>query len=279
MRSTDPRLPHAEALIREYDMLPPGSGVLCAVSGGADSICLLHWLSRREDITVAAAHYNHHLRGQESDRDEAFVRALCQSWNIPLSIGHGDVRSEAGRLGQGLEETGRTLRYTFLIQTAMELGTDVIATAHNADDNAETVLLHLLRGSGLHGLTGIAPLRNLSGPSQRPRLLIHPLLTTSRADIEAYLNEYGLSHVEDSSNAGDAFARNRVRHRLLPLMEEMNPGFTARLTQSIPRLRREDDYMNAQAFSAARQARWEDDDRLVIPTGAISGLPAALAPR
>ena len=139
------------------DLLPPGSRVLCAVSGGADSMCLLHLLSQRKDLSLVAAHFNHQLRGEESDRDEAFVREVCGEWRIPLTVGRGDVNAFAMREKLSLEEAGRTLRYAFLSQAAEMEGCDLIATAHNADDNAETMLLSLIRGTGLTGLTGIPP--------------------------------------------------------------------------------------------------------------------------
>ena len=171
----------AQALTREYAMLAPGNHILCAVSGGADSVCLLHWLKGRaaeDGFTLTAAHFDHRLRGAESHRDAAFVEELCRAWKVPCAVGHGDVSGEAQRRGAGIEETARALRYDFLERTAEELGADLIATAHNANDNVETMLLHLVRGSGLQGLTGIRP---------RQGKRIRPLLTTTRAEILAYL--------------------------------------------------------------------------------------------
>ena len=148
-----------KALTTEYDMLPRGGRVLCAVSGGADSICLLHLihcLSADGDFQVYAAHYHHGMRGADADADAAFVEAFCRERNIPCVVERGDVYGEARRRGLGVEETGRLLRYEFLHRTAERLGCNRIATAHNADDNLETLLLHLTRGAGLHGLAGIA---------------------------------------------------------------------------------------------------------------------------
>ena len=183
-----------EQLIRDLELLPRGRTVLCAVSGGADSICLLHalyHLRSRLGFSLAAAHYDHQLRGDASRRDAAFVAQfveLCCGAErlgdgtllpaVPLFTGSGDVKGEAERRGTGLEETARDMRYAFLRQAAREAGADVIATAHTADDNVETILFHLARGSGLRGLTGIQPVRGD---------LIRPLLTTSRGEIEAYL--------------------------------------------------------------------------------------------
>ena len=178
------------ALIETYGMIPPGSTVLCACSGGADSVYLLHrlyLLRERMGFRLAAAHYNHQLRGEESRRDEAFVRRFVAQWcgpaqvdghelpGVPLYVGRGDVAAQAGELGRGLEETAREMRYAFLRETAAELGGALIATAHTADDNGETILLHLLRGSGLRWRTGIRPVRDG---------LIRPMLTTTRDPVQ-----------------------------------------------------------------------------------------------
>lgn len=253
----------------QISLLPPGSRVLCAVSGGVDSMCLLHLLSQREELSLVCAHFNHQLRGEESDRDEAFVRDMCKQWNIPLTVGRGDVEAFARREKLSLEEAGRTLRYAFLYQAAEEELCDWIATAHNAEDNAETLLLHLLRGSGLNGLTGISPQRGK---------LVRPLLTTSRKEIEAYLIQHDIPHREDSTNADDAYTRNRVRHQLLPLLEEMNPGFVRRLTSAIPRLRADNDYLNDLARQLLTKTEHREDG-LVLPAALLSQAPAPVASR
>ena len=259
-------------LTTEYDMLPQGARVLCAVSGGADSICLLHLLhamSAEGDFTVAAAHYHHGMRGAAADSDAAFVEAFCKERNIPCVIEQGDVYGEAERRGLGVEETGRQLRYEFLRRTAAELGCDRIATAHNADDNLETLLLHLVRGAGLHGLAGIPPRRGD---------IVRPLLTTSRADIEAYLEEHKLSHVEDCTNSDDSYARNRIRHQVVPVLRQLNPRLTESAAETMGYLRADNDFLNAQAAAACSHARWAEDD-LVIEARYIAELPSAIAPR
>lgn len=261
-----------KTLTAEYDMLPRGGRVLCAVSGGADSICLLHLLhnlSEEGGFTVAAAHYHHGMRGEAADSDAAFVEAFCKERNIPCVIERGDVYGEAERRGLGVEETGRQLRYEFLRRTAAELGCDRIATAHNADDNLETLLLHLVRGAGLHGLAGIPPRRGD---------IVRPLLTTSRAAIEAYLEEHELSHVEDCTNSDDSYARNRIRHQVVPVLRQLNPRLTESAAETMGYLRADNDFMNAQAAAACSHARWAEDD-LVIEARYIAELPSAIAPR
>ena len=265
-------LEQVKALTTEYDMFPRGGKVLCAVSGGADSMCLLHlaWsMAEAGGFQVAAAHYHHGMRGAAADADAAFVETFCKERNISCVVERGDVYGQAQRLGLGVEETGRRLRYEFLRRTAEELGCNRIATAHNADDNLETLLLHLVRGAGLHGLAGIPPRRGE---------IVRPLLTTSRLDIEAYLAEHGLTHVEDCTNADESYARNRIRRQVVPVLRQLNPRLTESAAETMGYLRSDNDYLNAQAAAACAHARWAEDD-LVIEARYIAQLPAAIAPR
>lgn len=251
------------------DLLPPGSRVLCAVSGGADSMCLLHMLSRRKDISLTAAHFNHQLRGEESDRDEAFVRDLCAQWNIPLTVGRGDVKAFSERESLSLEEGGRILRYAFLEAAAQTEGCDLIATAHNADDNLETMLLNLTRGAGLSGLAGIPPQRGN---------IVRPLLSVTRREIEDYLRLYSLPHVEDSTNADETYSRNKMRRQVLPLLEEFNPALRKNSIDAIRYLRADNDYLDALASDLSKKAVVEDDT-VVLPAILISGSPRPVAIR
>ncbi len=201
-------------------MLSAGDRVLVALSGGADSMCLLSSLwenSEKLGITVCAAHFNHRLRGEESERDARFAGEQCAQRNIPFLCGSGDVSAEAEKSRRSLEETAREMRYAFLSEAAEKLSCNVIATAHNADDNAETVLLNLTRGSGAKGLSGIPVIRGN---------IVRPLLMNTREEIEAYLEEKNIPHVEDSSNASDDYTRNLIRHRVMPVLKAINPSFS-----------------------------------------------------
>lgn len=224
--------------------LQPGDRVIVALSGGGDSMALLHAvcsLASALDITVSAAHFNHGLRGEEAQRDEAFVQNYCRSMEIPLTVGHGDVRTYAKTHGIGLEEAARTLRYEFLKNICPVAK---ILTAHTAQDNVETLLMHLLRGTGLHGLTGIPPQR---GP------LLRPMLDVTRQEVAAYLSAHQIPHVEDSTNALDNCVRNRLRHHVLPDLEQENPVLAQSVSRLCDNLRLEDDFMQQQASTALEQ--------------------------
>lgn len=218
------------AFLKEQVLLSPGDRVIAAVSGGADSVAMLFALYLLRDelgITLEAAHFNHHLRGAESDRDEAFVTDFCGRYDIPLHLGSG--RIVPGK--KGLEAAARDARYAFLRRLPGK-----VATAHTADDNAETVLMRLIRGTGLKGLGAIAP---VSGN------VIRPMLTVTRDDVEAFLEEYALPHVEDSSNGTDDFLRNRIRHGILPLMRAENPRIGENLSAMALLLRQDEACLQA----------------------------------
>ena len=220
------------AFIREHAMVQPGDTVICAVSGGADSMALLWAMSLLKDklgIRLEAAHFNHHLRGEESNRDAAFVKDFCNAHQIPVHMGEGSV--QAGE--KGLEAAARNARYAFLQSLSGK-----IATAHTADDNAETLLMHLIRGTGLKGLGGIAPIREN---------LIRPMLTVTRQEVLAFLAKENISYVTDSSNETDAFLRNRIRHHVMPLLKQENPSLSQNLSATALRLRQDEEALDALA--------------------------------
>lgn len=253
----------------------PGAGqrVLCAVSGGLDSMCLLHMLDewcRRRDGQVIAAHFNHQLRGAEADRDEAFVREMCAKWSIPLTAGRGDVRAFAQREGLSLEEAARTLRYAFLRRVAEAEGCERIYTAHHADDNAETVLLNLVRGTGLRGLAGMDWRR---GP------LFRPLLAAAREELAEYAAQWDVPHVEDGTNADSgAASRNFLRLRVMPLLKELNPRAAEHISQTAGQLRTVDRTLEEEA--RRRTARAEvRKGRVSLPVEDLEDAPEAVRPR
>ena len=221
--------------LREHAMVQPGDTVICAVSGGADSMALLwcmYLLKDKLQIDLQAAHFNHNLRGEESDRDAAFVAAFCEKHGIVCHVGSGRV--QAGE--KGLEAAARNARYGFLQSLPGK-----IATAHTADDNAETLLMHLMRGTGLKGLGGIAPVREN---------LIRPMLTVTRQEVLEFLKNENIPYVNDSSNDTDAYLRNRIRHHVMPLLQEENPCIGKNLSATALRLRQDEQALDAMAEPA-----------------------------
>ena len=224
--------------IRQEKMLSPGDRVICAVSGGADSMALLlamYLLKDKFSIDLAAAHFNHGLRGEESDRDEAFVASFCDRFDIPLYRGSGQVTAGP----KGLEAAAREARYAFLRSLP-----GIVATAHTADDNAETVLMHLVRGTGLRGLGGITPVSDG---------LIRPMLTVTRKQVLAFLEEYHISCCHDSTNDSDAFLRNRLRHHVMPLLLAENPSLPENLSQMALRLRQDEEVLAQLTVTPERE--------------------------
>ncbi|MBR4910660.1 MAG: tRNA lysidine(34) synthetase TilS [Clostridia bacterium] len=200
--------------INDFCLLNGVKTVAVALSGGADSVALLNSLLSLKDeygIEVFAAHYNHRLRGAESDADESFVKALCDKLGVKLFTGDGDVAAFAKQNKLGIELAARQMRYAFF----EGLAADAVATAHTASDNLETVIFNLTRGSALDGLCGIPPKRDR---------YIRPLILCTREEIEKYCSDNGLTYVTDSSNLTDDYARNRIRHKVIPVLKEINPA-------------------------------------------------------
>ncbi len=232
--------------VRTYAMLSPGERVVVGLSGGADSVCLLHLLLSLRDalqLTVEAVHVNHGIRGEEAARDERFCASLCEKWNVKLTVVRCDVPNVCEATGEGTEECARRLRYEALLHAAGKNAK--IATAHNADDNAETVLLHLTRGAGLRGLCGIPPVRGR---------IIRPLLFCTRTQIEAYCRENALQFVTDSTNFCTDYSRNRVRSEVMPILKALNPAVLEAVSRMTAHLREDAAFINACADSAAKSA-------------------------
>lgn len=209
--------------IRVNHLIPSGEKILVAFSGGVDSTVLLTCMVRTSSllgVTVCAAHFNHMLRGEEADRDERFCAETAGKLAVCFYAGRGDVRMESRVSGKGLEETARDLRYKFLNETAESSKCKWILTAHNSDDNAETVLFHIIRGCSVKGLRGIPVVRGN---------IVRPLLPFTRAEIEAYARALNLIWVTDSTNFSSEYARNYIRNVILPEMRHINPAVSKAL--------------------------------------------------
>ena len=255
------------ASLREHEMLQGADRVVCALSGGADSVCLadvMLSLAPELDVRVECAHFNHRLRGEESQRDEDFVRAWCEERTVPCHFASGDAAAYGRDNDMSVEEAARTLRYAFL-ESLGDSGTR-IATAHQADDQAETVLMNLIRGSGLKGLGGIPPVRGR---------VIRPLLTVTRQEVLIYLHEHQLRFVEDSSNADVSFRRNKLRHEVLPLLRELNPAFSQACGRTARLLREDEALLSSMAEGAVTQEG--GDSLLSVPE--LLSMPGPLAAR
>lgn len=230
----------------KYNLFTHGAEIIVALSGGADSMALLSCLLElREEygLKISAAHVNHCLRGEDADNDEEFVTRFCFSVNVPLHVLRADVRREAEKTGEGSEECGRRIRYEFfesLSETAL------IATAHNLNDQAETVLMHLIRGCSLNGLCGI--------PWKRDRI-IRPLLGCTREEIEAYCAKKKLSFVTDKTNNENLYRRNRIRHDILPLFLNENPAFLNQINRMTKTFCEEEEFLNSQTQNVLSSAK------------------------
>ena len=253
----------------KYNMFPSDGIVLCAVSGGKDSMYLLfrlRGLASEYGFEICCAHFNHCLRGDESDRDQKFVEDICKSLGIPCHVGSGDVALFAKEKCLSIEEAARTLRYEFLENTADRIGAKRIATAHTADDNIETILFNLARGTGLKGLCGIPPVRGR---------IIRPMLQITTDEVLSYLKENNIPHVEDSTNLQDEYTRNRIRHRIVPELKNINDGFSENIIRSISNLRDDEAYLSAIAQSFVN----ENFKGNTVSASTFSALPKSMSSR
>lgn len=227
-----------KAAIEKYAMIKNGDVVCCALSGGADSVAMLVSLSELSaelDFSLSAVHINHLLRGGESDRDENFCKELCGKMNVPLTVIRRDAAAFSHSLGVSVETGAREMRYEIF----ESLPADKICTAHNLDDNAETLIFRMARGTGLRGLCGIPPVRGK---------IIRPLLFCSRKEIEAFLAARGQDFVTDSTNLADNYARNKIRHGIIPVMSEICGGFPDNVTRLTLSLSEDEDFLHSTAL-------------------------------
>ncbi len=229
--------------IDRHRLLSPGDTVVVGCSGGADSVallCVLHALGYR----CVAAHCNYHLRGEESNRDMRHVEALAGRLGVDLCVRDFDVDARRASTGESLEMACRELRYAWFEELADRERAAAVAVAHHREDQADTFFLNLLRGTGLRGLGGMAPRRGR---------VVRPLLDCTRAEIESYIHALGESWVDDSTNAGCDFARNRLRHRLLPLLDELRPGAVEYVVAAMERLREAGSFVADAARAAVER--------------------------
>ncbi len=260
--------------IERYRLLPPGARVLVAASGGADStalVCLLNELAPRLGVALAGlAHFNHSMRGAASDEDEAFCRGLAESFRVPFEVGRGDVRAAAAELKASVEDAGRRLRYRFLEEARLRLEATHVAVGHTRDDQAETLLLNLLRGAGTRGLGGMRPARGA---------VVRPLLECSHRELTEWLAERRVAYREDESNRDRRFSRNRLRHDVLPAIELAFPGAAEALSRAAGLARSDADYLDALAERALGAIDRSGPGRTVFDAAALCELPDALGRR
>lgn len=280
--------------IAVHDLLARGETVVLGLSGGPDSLCLLHVLrdlSGECGVQIHAAHLNHAIRGPEADDDARWVSELCARWQVPITVQRTDVPALAKRSRLAIEEAARQARYVFLGDVAREVGSHTVAVAHNADDQVETVLMHLMRGTGIAGLRGMRPASWLDElrlgaarkcpeptPAARERQrLIRPLLEVPRAMVEAYCREQGLEPRFDCSNLDTTYYRNRLRHELLPLLSTYNPSIRSVLANMADVVAA--DY---EVLRGAIQAAWqktvlcESSSQIVFDLTGMRALPVGL---
>ena len=264
----------AQFIIR-YIMLRQGARVGVAVSGGADSVCLLHALAElapRWGASLSVLHLNHRLRGEESDRDEQFVRELAARLGLPATVRNWECPPAGGSESANLEEAAREARLAFFSDTIASGALDLVATGHTKSDQAETVLFRFLRGAGTAGLAGIRPVTSTG--------LVRPLLAVDRAEVEAFLTERGIAWRDDATNASPRFARNRIRHTLLPqLAREWNPAIADALADTADWALAEESYWEAEIARLETLIAPDAERALLIRCQDLQEQPVAAARR
>lgn len=270
--STGSLLRTVRRAISRHSMLTSGDRVLAAVSGGPDSVALLHLLLKlapEYDLSLGVAHLNHGLRGADSDRDADFTAEMARRRGLPFHSGRRDVENLRRAEKLSPEEAARKVRREFLLEVKRNEGYDRLALGHHADDNAELVLMRLIQGSGTAGTAGMAPV----GPDG----IIRPLLSATRAEIEAFLDAEGIPRVADASNAENRFPRNRIRNRLLPLLrDEFNPAAAAALNRYAKIRRDEEEWLSLLTEDlAGRCTLRSEENSEILSVPALRDLPAA----
>jgi len=243
--------------VKVHDLLPQGSSVLVAVSGGADSVCLfdlVRTVAPRFGLTLVGFHMNHQLR-PGADSDERFVRGLFERAGVEAAVVRHDVAAYARRHKLGVEEAGRELRYAEMSRAALKHKCSRVCLGHNANDNLETMLLNLVRGTGVSGLSGIPVRRGI---------FVRPMIDIERADILRYLGSRGLTWVEDESNASTEFSRNFLRLELVPKLVELNPAAVRNARRAAELVSEEDSYLDTLAAAALRRVAKHRKERVLV---------------
>jgi len=256
-----------QSTIQKYKLIKKGEKIIVALSGGIDSMTLLHVLLKLSPIystELIAAHFNHGIRGEESDRDEHFVRNVCKKWNVELIVGKGKIKSEKGK---GLEEAARRARYEFLKNVLQERAAQKVAVAHTKTDSVETFLMRLIRGASPYGLRGIPPKRGE---------IIRPFIEISREEIENYAEKEKIPFVVDSTNQDIAIFRNWVRHKLIPILKEKNPKIEEALYRLMEIWQKESELLEEKAGQIVKTSLKKDKEGFLLDAQKISYLPEAL---
>lgn len=246
-------LPKQLFRVSDLSGLPEDTPILVAFSGGADSSALLHMLvnqSKKTGATIYAAHVNHSIRGEEADRDEAFCRSTAKQLGVPIFVLHADVPREASKTGESIETAARRIRYEYFDRLMREHQLPLLATAHNANDNLETMLFHLVRGSGLSGLCGIPLTRTCDGGC-----IVRPMLALTRQEILSYCEANQISFVNDSTNTDTEYTRNRIRSQVIPALTEIHPSAVENAARLAENLRADAHCLDDMAKNFLEEAR------------------------
>lgn len=273
-------LRRVRSYIVENQLALPGQTIVIGVSGGPDSVCLAHLLAQLRGslgIVLHGAHLNHGLRGAGADADAEYVAKLLSDLRVPATIGKEDVAAYRRRHRLSLEEAARQVRYAFLAQVAQQVGAAAVAVGHTADDQAETILLHLVRGSGLAGLVGMRPKTELRPtPTPSPVTVIRPLLTVRRSETMAYCQAQGLAPRHDASNQWLEPRRNWLRHQVMPLLEAINPAVGPALGRAAALVAADLAFLEAETSRLFSEVAQTTTGRVAFDRPALLGFPSAL---
>jgi len=276
------------SFLRRYNLIQPGESIVVGVSGGADSVCLLHILAKWQnevDIKLHVAHLNHQLRGAESDADAEYVANLAASLDVPVIVGKRDVADYSSERNCSIEEAARDLRYNFLAKVASDAGARWVAIGHTRDDQVETILMHILRGTGISGLCGLEPCSPFPFCHSEVKaknlglVVIRPLLDITRQETLSYCQEQQLRPRFDSSNLCLSFLRNRLRLELLPLLREYNPSVDQALLRLAKIAKDDSSFIEQQALQLWDEVSRQEKNAIFLDKEKVGALPVALQSR